>query len=44
MKVIVDTPEGIAKQAAAIYQQILAEKPHAVLGCATGSTPLHLYA
>ena len=44
MKVIVDTPEGIAKQAAAIYQEILKDKPNAVLGFATGSTPLDLYA
>lgn len=44
MKIIVDTPEGIAKQAAAIYQQILKDKPDAVLGFATGSTPLDLYA
>jgi len=44
MKVIVDTPEGIAKQAAAIYKEILNEKPDAVLGFATGSTPLDLYA
>lgn len=44
MKIIVDTPEGIAQQAAAIYQEILATKPDAVLGFATGSTPLGLYA
>ncbi len=44
MKVIIDTPEGIAKQAAEIYKDILAEKPNAVLGFATGSTPLDLYA
>ena len=44
MKIIVDTPEGIAKQAAAIYKDILDAKPNAVLGFATGSTPLDLYA
>ena len=27
MKIIVDTPEGIAKQAAAIYKELLAVKP-----------------
>ena len=44
MKIIVDTPEGIAKQAAQIYKEILEAKPDAVLGFATGSTPLDLYA
>ena len=44
MKVIIDTPEGIAKQAATIYKEILDAKPNAVLGFATGSTPLDLYA
>ena len=44
MKVIIDTPEGIAKQAAAYYKEILDAKPNAVLGFATGSTPLDLYA
>ena len=44
MKIIIDTPEGIAKQAAAIYKEILDAKPNAVLGFATGSTPLGLYA
>ncbi len=44
MKVIIDTPEGIAKQAAAMYKEILDAKPNAVLGFATGSTPLDLYA
>ena len=44
MKVIIDTPEGIAKQAGAIYKEILTAKPDAVLGFATGSTPLDLYA
>ena len=44
MKIIVDTPERIAEQAADIYAEILAAKPNAVLGFATGSTPLDLYA
>ena len=44
MKIIVDTPENIAKQAASQYQELLAAKPNAVLGFATGSTPLDLYA
>jgi glucosamine-6-phosphate deaminase len=44
MKIVIDTPEGIARQAAAIYQDILDAKPNAVLGFATGSTPLGLYA
>jgi len=44
MKVIIDTEEGIAQQAAAIYQDLLKQKPNAVLGFATGSTPLPLYA
>ena len=44
MKVVIDTPQGIAEQAAAIYKELLAAKPDAVLGFATGSTPLDLYA
>ena len=44
MQIIVDTPEGIAKQAADIYGELLSGKPDAVLGFATGSTPLDLYA
>ena len=44
MKIVIDTPEGIARQAASIYQDILETKPNAVLGFATGSTPLGLYA
>ena len=43
MKIIVDTPEGIARKAAQRYVQILADQPDAVLGFATGSTPLGLY-
>lgn len=44
MQVIIDTPEGIAKQAAELYRSVLNQKPNAVLGFATGSTPLDLYA
>ena len=43
MKIIVDTPENIAKLAARRYVELLNEKPDAVLGYATGSTPLGLY-
>ena len=44
MKVFIDTPENIAKTVAQEYVALLAEKPDAVLGFATGSTPLDLYA
>ena len=44
MKIIVNTPEVIAQVAAVQYQELLAAKPNAVLGLATGSTPLGLYA
>ena len=43
MKIIVDTPENIAKMAAERYVTLLNKKPDAVLGLATGSTPLGLY-
>ncbi len=43
MKIIVDTPENIASAAAKHYVTLLREKPDAVLGFATGSTPLGLY-
>ncbi|MCL2695535.1 MAG: glucosamine-6-phosphate deaminase [Clostridiales bacterium] len=43
MKVIVQSPEQIAKLAAEQYRALLGEKPNAVLGLATGSTPLGLY-
>lgn len=43
MKIIVDTPENIARLAAKRYVALLNEKPNAVLGYATGSTPLGLY-
>ncbi|MBQ7628500.1 MAG: glucosamine-6-phosphate deaminase, partial [Clostridiales bacterium] len=44
MKVIIGTEEEIAKQAAQQYVELLKRKPNAVLGGATGSTPLGLYA
>lgn len=43
MKVIIDTTENIAKKAAKRYVELLSCKPDAVLGGATGSTPLGLY-
>ncbi|HNX13235.1 MAG TPA: glucosamine-6-phosphate deaminase [Oscillospiraceae bacterium] len=43
MKIFVDTPENIARTAAKQYVSLLREKPGAVLGFATGSTPLGLY-
>jgi glucosamine-6-phosphate deaminase len=43
MKIIIDTPANIAKRAAQRYEHLLKEKPDAVLGLATGSTPLGLY-
>lgn len=44
MKIIIDTSENIAKAAAQRYVKLLHEKPDAVIGLATGSTPLQLYA
>ena len=44
MKVIIDTPERIAAMAAERYVTLLNKKPNAILGLATGSTPLGLYA
>ena len=44
MKVIIDSAERIAELAAQRYTQLLSRKPDAVLGFATGSTPLGLYA
>ena len=43
MKVIVGTQEEVVKKAAQRYVKLLGEKPEAVLGLATGSTPLGLY-
>lgn len=44
MRVIVGTQEEVVAQAAQRYVNLLAAKPDAVLGLATGSTPLGLYA
>ena len=44
MKIIIDTTENIAKKAAQRYVELLSKKPNAILGGATGSTPLGLYA
>ena len=43
MKVIVDSAENIAAMAAQQYVDLLKRKPNAILGGATGSTPLGLY-
>ena len=44
MKVIIDSAENIAALAAQQYVALLKRKPNAILGGATGSTPLGLYA
>ncbi|MDO4749550.1 MAG: glucosamine-6-phosphate deaminase [Eubacteriales bacterium] len=44
MKIIVDTTEAISALAAKRYVRLLRSRPNAVLGFATGSTPLGLYA
>ena len=44
MKIIIDNEETIARRAARRYVELLREKPDAILGGATGSTPLGLYA
>lgn len=44
MKLIIDTKERVAELAAQQYRTLLSDKPDAVLGLATGSTPLGLYA
>ena len=43
-KIVLDTLEDFSHAAADIYTQQLREKPDSVLGLATGSTPLGLYA
>jgi len=43
MKIIIGSEEEIAKKAAQQYVELLQKKPNAVLGGATGSTPLGLY-
>ena len=44
MKVIINSAENIAAMAAQQYVSLLKRKPNAILGGATGSTPLGLYA
>jgi len=44
MKIYIDTEENLAKMAAQRYVELLAKKPNAIIGGATGSTPLPLYA
>ena len=44
MSIIIDTPERIAQLASQEYVALLNRKSNAVLGFATGSTPLALYA
>lgn len=44
MKIIIDSEKNIAARAAQRYVELLKEKPDAILGGATGSTPLGLYA
>ena len=44
MKVIIDSAQNIAAMAAQQYVALLKRKPSAILGGATGSTPLGLYA
>ena len=44
MKIIIGSEQEIAQKAAQRYVELLAKKPDAVLGYATGSTPLGLYA
>ncbi|WP_194784914.1 glucosamine-6-phosphate deaminase [Actinomyces haliotis] len=41
--VVLDSPEQIAQRAADLIEGVLAERPDAVLGTATGSSPLPLY-
>ncbi len=43
MKLIIDTTENVVARAAQKYVELLTKKPEAVLGLATGSTPLGLY-
>ena len=43
-KIVLDTYEDICSAAADIYARQLKEKPDSVLGLATGSTPIGLYA
>lgn len=44
MKIVIDSAQNIAAKAAQQYVALLKRKPNAILGGATGSTPLGLYA
>lgn len=44
MKIVIDSAPNIAAKAAQQYVALLKRKPNAILGGATGSTPLGLYA
>ena len=41
--IVLDTAEAIASRAADAIEALLASKPNAILGTATGSSPLPLY-
>jgi len=41
--IVVDTPEDMGKEAAAIIADGMRAKPHYVLGLATGDTPKPVY-
>jgi len=43
LKIIIGSEQEIAQKAAQRYVELLAKKPNAILGYATGSTPLGLY-
>lgn len=43
MKIFIGTPQEVAAVAALRYKELLSSKPNAVLGFATGSTPIGLY-
>ena len=43
MKIIIDTKENIASLASDQFINLLKRKPNAVLGLATGSTPIDTY-
>ena len=44
MKIIIDSEENLAKKAAQRYVELIGNNPKAIIGGATGSTPLGLYA
>ena len=41
--VVCDTADGVAKEAAALFAELIQAKPEAVIGLATGSTPEQTY-